>query len=97
MGRCWREFLLPLYLDLGLGNLLKIDPAMPDESIDLDYVATNLWIVGSPETVARRVLELQEGTGGFGRLLIVSYDAADEREAWVESLGLLMEEVRPAC
>jgi hypothetical protein len=42
MGRCWREFLLPLYLGLGLGPLLKRDPAMPDEAIDLDYLADNL-------------------------------------------------------
>ena len=27
----WREFLLPLYLELGLGSFLKRDPSMPDE------------------------------------------------------------------
>ena len=36
IGRCWREFLLPLYLDLGLGPLLKEDPAMPDEAVDVE-------------------------------------------------------------
>src|SRR5262249_46969777 len=95
MGRCWREFLLPLYLGLGLGPLLKRDPAMPDEAIDLDYLADNLWLVGSPTTVAGRIMDLQEQTGGFGQLLLVSYDAADEREPWVRSLRLLAEEVLP--
>ena len=93
MGRCWREFLLPLYLGLGLGPLLKRDPAMPDAAIDMEYLANHLWLVGSPETVAGRILDLHEGTGGFGRLLIVSYDAADEREAWERSLRLLIDEV----
>jgi alkanesulfonate monooxygenase SsuD/methylene tetrahydromethanopterin reductase-like flavin-dependent oxidoreductase (luciferase family) len=97
MGRCWREFLLPLYLSLGLGPLLKGDPSMPDEDVDLEYVADNLWLVGSPDTVARGIRELQEHTGGFGYLLITSYDAVDERQSWERSLQLLIDEVLPAC
>jgi len=97
MGRCWREFLLPLYLSLGLGPLLKRDPSMPDEDVDLEYVADNLWLVGSPGTVASRIGELQEHTGGFGYLLITSYDAVDERRSWERSLQLLIDEVLPAC
>jgi alkanesulfonate monooxygenase SsuD/methylene tetrahydromethanopterin reductase-like flavin-dependent oxidoreductase (luciferase family) len=97
MGRCWREFLLPLYLKLGLGKLLKVDAAMPDEAIDLDYLAKHLWFVGSPTTVARRIQELQAGSGGFGHLMIVSYDATDERGAWERSLELLVHQVLPLC
>ena len=97
MGRCWREFLLPIYLGLGLGRFLKRDPAMPDEAVDLEYLADNLWLVGSPETVADRILDLQAQTGGFGHLLIVAYDAIDERQSWDRSLQLLMNEVLPRC
>ena len=97
MGRCWREFLLPVYLGLGLGPILKRDPSMPDEAVDLEYLADNLWLVGSPETVAARVLDLQERTGGFGCLVAVSYDAGGELEAWERSLQLLINEVLPAC
>ena len=97
MGRCWREFLLPIYLGLGLGPFLKLDPSMPDEAIDLDYLADNLWLVGSPQTVADRILDLQAQTGGFGHLTIVCYDASGEREAWDRSLELLMTEVLPRC
>ena len=68
-----------------------------DEDVDLEYVADNLWLVGSPDTVARRIRELQEDTGGFGYLLITSYDAVDERRSWERSLQLLIEEVLPAC
>jgi alkanesulfonate monooxygenase SsuD/methylene tetrahydromethanopterin reductase-like flavin-dependent oxidoreductase (luciferase family) len=97
MGRCWREFLLPLYLGLGLGPLLKRDPSMPDEAVDLDYVADNLWLVGAPETVAARINDLYDQTGGFGYLVITSYDARDEREPWIRNLRLLAGEVLPAC
>lgn len=97
MGRCWREFLLPIYLGLGIGPFLKRDPSMPDEAVDLEYLADNLWLVGSPETVTERILELQRVTGGFGRLVAVSYDHAGEIEPWERSLRLLAERVRPAC
>ncbi len=97
MGRCWSEFMLPLYLGLGLGQFLKLDPSMPDEAIDLEYLADNLWFVGSPETVADRILDLQDRTGGFGYLLAVSYDATNELPSWERSLTLLMDEVLPRC
>jgi alkanesulfonate monooxygenase SsuD/methylene tetrahydromethanopterin reductase-like flavin-dependent oxidoreductase (luciferase family) len=97
MGRCWREFLLPLYLQLGLGHLLKRGPAMADSDIDLAYLADNIWIVGSPDTVLGRIRELQQGSGGFGRLLIVSYDAQNERAVWQRSLELLIGQVLPRC
>jgi alkanesulfonate monooxygenase SsuD/methylene tetrahydromethanopterin reductase-like flavin-dependent oxidoreductase (luciferase family) len=97
MGRCWREFLLPIYLGLGLGPLMKLDPSMPDEAVDLEYLADNLWLVGSPETVANRITELQAQTGGFGHLTMVSYDASDERETWDRSRQLLINEVLPQC
>lgn len=96
MGRCWREFLLPLYLGLGLGPMLKLDPSMPDADIDLEYLCDNLWLVGSPATVARRLRELEERTGGFGTLLITSYDAKDEQQNWESSLRLLTREVLPS-
>jgi alkanesulfonate monooxygenase SsuD/methylene tetrahydromethanopterin reductase-like flavin-dependent oxidoreductase (luciferase family) len=97
MGRCWREFLLPIYVGLGLGRFLKLDPSMPDDDIDLEYLAENLWFVGSPQTVADRILDLQRQTGGFGYLLHVTYDHSDERESWDRSLRLLMDEVLPRC
>lgn len=97
MGRCWREFLLPVYLGLGLGPMLKSTPDMPDSALTLDYLADQLWLVGSPATVARRINDLQQQVGGFGRLLAVSYDASGERAAWERSLRLLVDQVLPAC
>ncbi len=97
MGRCWMQFLLPLYLKLGLGPLLKIDPAMPDEAITLEYLCDHIWFVGSPHTVAQRIHDFNTEVGGFGTLLAVSYDVAEERAAWERSLQLLTREVLPLC
>jgi alkanesulfonate monooxygenase SsuD/methylene tetrahydromethanopterin reductase-like flavin-dependent oxidoreductase (luciferase family) len=97
MGRCWREFLLPIYQGLGLGKFLKLDPSMPDEAVNLEYLADNLWFVGSPQTVAARINDLQARTGGFGYLTIVSYDASEDRGSWKRSLNLLINEVLPQC
>ncbi|MEM8678289.1 MAG: LLM class flavin-dependent oxidoreductase [Planctomycetota bacterium] len=97
MGRCWREFLLPIYLGLGLGPFLKRDPGMADDEIDLEYLADHLWLVGSPARVAQQIDTLQSETGGFGYLLMVSYDAVDERETWERSQRLLAQEVLPLC
>jgi alkanesulfonate monooxygenase SsuD/methylene tetrahydromethanopterin reductase-like flavin-dependent oxidoreductase (luciferase family) len=97
MGRCWEEFLLPIYFGLGLGQYLKNDPGMTDEEVDLEYLADNLWLVGSPETVTSKILELQKKSGGFGYLTMVSYDATDEQAAWNRSLQLLMNDVLPRC
>lgn len=97
MGRCWREFLLPLYFGLGLGPFLKRDSSMLDEAVDLEYLADNLWFVGSPETVAERIMELQAQTGGFGHLTIVSYDTTGEQATWERSLQLLVNDVLPRC
>ena len=97
MGRCWREFLLSLYLGLGLGPMLKRDPVMPDEAITLEYLCDELWLVGSPATVAERIRDLDARVNGFGCLLIVSYDAKDELAAWERSLDLLTTQVMPQC
>ena len=42
-----------------------------------------------------RIIDLQDRTGGFGHLLIVSYDATNELQPWERCLRLLMNEVRP--
>ena len=95
VGRCWREFLLPLYLGLGLGPFLKVDPSMSDDDIDLEYLADHLWLIGAAETVAQKIINLQDATGGFGVLVMVSYDARDELSVWERSQRMLVREVLP--
>jgi alkanesulfonate monooxygenase SsuD/methylene tetrahydromethanopterin reductase-like flavin-dependent oxidoreductase (luciferase family) len=94
-GRHWLEGNLPLQRHYDWIKYLKHDPSVPDEDIDLDYLARNLWLVGSPETVAERIRETYEALGGFGVLLVSTYDYLDQSEAWRRSMELLQTEVMP--
>jgi alkanesulfonate monooxygenase SsuD/methylene tetrahydromethanopterin reductase-like flavin-dependent oxidoreductase (luciferase family) len=61
----------------------------------VDYLIENAWLVGSPDTVTRKIKRLQEATGGFGALLMMVYDYSSEAAQWDESLRLLTKEVMP--
>jgi alkanesulfonate monooxygenase SsuD/methylene tetrahydromethanopterin reductase-like flavin-dependent oxidoreductase (luciferase family) len=72
----------------------KLDPEMPDEKVDVDYLMENVWIVGDPVEVEDKVRALHEQVGGFGGLLSVTADSDDA--SWDhESIRLLAEEVGP--
>jgi alkanesulfonate monooxygenase SsuD/methylene tetrahydromethanopterin reductase-like flavin-dependent oxidoreductase (luciferase family) len=72
----------------------KIDPTMPDEAIDVEYLLEHLWIVGDPSECAARLRALYEVSGGFGTLLAITQDSDDP--TWDHrSLQLLIEEVGP--
>jgi len=75
-------------------QIMKLDPSMADDDIDVDYLMENLWIVGDPDECADKIRALYETVGGFGTLLSVTADSDDP--AWDhESLRLLAEEVAP--
>jgi alkanesulfonate monooxygenase SsuD/methylene tetrahydromethanopterin reductase-like flavin-dependent oxidoreductase (luciferase family) len=75
-------------------QIMKHDPSMPDDDIDVDYLMENLWIVGDPKQCADKIRTLYESVGGFGTLLSVTADSDDP--AWDhESLRLLAKEVAP--
>ena len=72
----------------------KIDPSMPDEAVDVDYMMEHMWIVGDPQECADRIRQLYETVGGFGMLLAITQDS--DNPEWDHcSLQLLMEEVGP--
>jgi alkanesulfonate monooxygenase SsuD/methylene tetrahydromethanopterin reductase-like flavin-dependent oxidoreductase (luciferase family) len=72
----------------------KLDPSMPDEAVDVDYLMENVWIVGDPMECEDKIRALYSATGGFGTLLSITADSDDP--AWDhESLRLLAEEVGP--
>lgn len=72
----------------------KIDPSMPDDAVDVDYMMEHMWIVGDPEECADRIRRLYEIVGGFGVLLAITQDS--ENPEWDHrSLHLLIEEVGP--
>ncbi|BCJ88541.1 LLM class flavin-dependent oxidoreductase [Effusibacillus dendaii] len=95
MGRQHREYWLPLFANLGAISVFKHDPNVPDEEVTAEYMAETSWLVGSPETVAKKLQTLYDKTGGFGTLLVTGYDYCENPEAWQKSLRLLKEEVVP--
>jgi alkanesulfonate monooxygenase SsuD/methylene tetrahydromethanopterin reductase-like flavin-dependent oxidoreductase (luciferase family) len=72
----------------------KLDPAMPDEAVTVDYLMDNVWIVGDPSQCVEQIERLHAESGGFGTLLSITTDSDDA--GWDhESLRLLMERVAP--
>ena len=70
-------------------------PAMPDAQVTLDYLCDNIWIVGSPATVARKIAALSDTVGGFGMVLAIAHEW-QPREGWERSMTLLSSSVELA-
>ncbi|BCB83743.1 LLM class flavin-dependent oxidoreductase [Phytohabitans suffuscus] len=94
-ARQWVEGNLPLNRAAGWTRFLKHDPAVADEDIDVEYLARHLWLVGSPDTVAQKLLDVYDAVGGFGTLLVEEYDFVDRPQLWRRSMELLATEVIP--
>src|SRR5215475_1444058 len=94
LGRDYREYFLKLLPKLRGFDMLKVDPDMPDAEVTLEYLCDNIWIVGSPETVARKLAKLYQEVGGFGTLLVIAHEWTP-RAAWEHSMRLLVEDVVP--
>lgn len=83
------------FASIGLLELLKEHPDMPDEAVTLDYMIDKVgWIVGDPDECAHRIRKLSGEVGGFGALLIVSHDWTS-KEKWFKSLELFARYVMP--
>lgn len=76
-------------------DAFKHSPEVADEDVTAEYLADTSWFIGTPDTVAKRIMELHDGVGGFGTLLMIVADYADDRDAWMKSMRLLTEEVMP--
>ena len=73
---------------------MKQDPNMPDSDVTTEYMMENIWIVGSREEVAEKIGILNDTAGGFGVLLAMGHEWLP-REAWLDSMGLLINEIIP--
>ena len=60
----------------------------------MDYMIDNMWLGGSPEEVARKIVELYEFVGGFGVLLVMGHEW-NPKKKWQKSMRLLREEALP--
>ena len=75
-------------------DLFKIDKSLSDAEVTMDYMIENMWLVGTPEEVARKIIELHEFVGGFGVLLAMGHEWKPAGK-WKKSMKLLREEVMP--
>ncbi len=94
LGRNYVRHQYPNRLGTSQMAATKIDPSMPDDAVDVDYMMEHMWIVGDPQECADRIRRLYETVGGFGQLLAITQDS-DNPEWDHRSLQLLIEEVGP--
>ena len=95
MGRMMREYFLGLLANFGFTEFLKHDPSVPDSDVTPEYCAEHNWLVGSPDTVERRLREVYDEGGGFGTILLFCFDYSENPDAWYNSMRLLAQEVMP--
>jgi alkanesulfonate monooxygenase SsuD/methylene tetrahydromethanopterin reductase-like flavin-dependent oxidoreductase (luciferase family) len=78
-----------------MARYLTPDPNLPESDLTPEYLAKNVWLVGSPETVAEKLSEHHEESGGFGVSIGVCYDHSEDPEPFRRSLELMGKEVLP--
>ncbi len=66
---------------------------MADADVTLDYLLENIWIVGSPDTVAAKLAALRDQVGGFGTLLVIAHEGRP-RTVWERSMTLLKHRIQ---
>jgi alkanesulfonate monooxygenase SsuD/methylene tetrahydromethanopterin reductase-like flavin-dependent oxidoreductase (luciferase family) len=91
--RIYKEYRLPLYAKFNWLKNLKHDPSMPDEDVTIEYCLEHHWLIGSPDTVARKIEKMHDDLGGFGQLMCLNQDFLDNPEAWRRALELFGTEV----
>lgn len=95
LARAYREYLLPLFGDFGLLSLFKHDKSVADSDVTPEYLVEHNWLVGSPRTVRQKLADMYGASGGFGTMLVLTFDFSEEHEAWATSQRLLIDEVLP--
>ena len=69
---------------------------MADSDITVNGIIEDRVIFGSPQTVARKLIELRKECGPFGTLLVIGADWTGVNAEWEsESLRRLAQEVMP--
>jgi alkanesulfonate monooxygenase SsuD/methylene tetrahydromethanopterin reductase-like flavin-dependent oxidoreductase (luciferase family) len=94
LARDFEQYFFRLLGKMNMLGLLKVDPNMPDADVTPEYLLDNVWIVGSPDEVARKIRQLYHDVGGFGVLLAMAHEW-QPRAKWERSMTLLAQEVRP--
>jgi alkanesulfonate monooxygenase SsuD/methylene tetrahydromethanopterin reductase-like flavin-dependent oxidoreductase (luciferase family) len=70
--------------------------SIPGDEVTFDQLAeTGIYYIGDPDTVARRLREFYEASGGFGKLLIVAGKNWATRDKVFRSMRMFMDHVAP--
>jgi alkanesulfonate monooxygenase SsuD/methylene tetrahydromethanopterin reductase-like flavin-dependent oxidoreductase (luciferase family) len=83
----WEGYLIPSFKKLGILPLL-VGPGVAEEDINIEYLVDKFFFVGSPETVAAKIRELYDYTGGFGYLCFSGGPYQDAIPAYQRHLEL---------
>lgn len=96
VGAAWESYLMPVFKRFGMLEHFLTKPGQSVSDIDLEFLADNVWIVGSPETVREKMDAWCDRLGGaFGTLLIKGHDYMNDPQPWIESMQRLAGEVVP--
>ena len=95
-GQHYEQYFFPLLRSAKMLNLFYDRDDMQEDEITNEYLFATRWVVGSPDTVARKLRALYEDVGGFGGLLMLCYDwQGADGPRWRHSMELLANEVMP--
>jgi len=95
MGEFWNSYQLPVIKNVGFLDIVREDASVTADQIDSGFMADTQWAVGSPDTVADKIAEIIEITGGHGKILTVAHDYTENPEAFRHSMELFAQEVLP--
>lgn len=95
MPRGFKEYFLRVYKLFGGVAAVKHDFSLPDEAVDVEYAMEHLWMVGSVDTVAKKLEKFYTNVGGFGVLFMLHFDTHPHPERYMNSMTLLKEQVLP--
>jgi limonene 1,2-monooxygenase len=83
------------FFTLGLKGLFEDYPGQPIEEITTEQLKNKMgWLVGDPPTVTKMIRELYDGAEGFGGILFITNDWADQAK-WMNSMDLFARYVMP--
>ena len=96
MGQTYREWMLPAYEKAGMIQIMLPELGVTKAAdVPLEYLAEHKWLVGSPDTVVKKLQTDLEVSGGFGSIIGFTFDYLDQPEAYRRNLELIGTEVLP--
>jgi alkanesulfonate monooxygenase SsuD/methylene tetrahydromethanopterin reductase-like flavin-dependent oxidoreductase (luciferase family) len=70
IGYCFNRYLIPIWRRIGMMDGFARDAGIDPLKADLEFLVDNVFVVGSPDTVADKLNTLFDDVGGWGTLQI---------------------------